>query len=245
MGILDNKVAIVTGGGRGMGSTIARKLASEGAKVVVHYGHSAETAEEIAAQTGGIALQADLTSAEQSASLVDTVIAKWGKIDILVNTAASFANGTSFETDSWESYMEEMNGVFGATFHITRAVVPRMIAAGYGRIVNFGATMLFRPTPGYGPHMAAKAAVVGLTRTLVRELGPHGITVNIIHPGMTMTEFTKSMPEAERNKVANQTPLRRLAEPDDIAGAALFFASEYASFVSNAELSVDGGLATG
>ena len=243
MGLLEGRVALVTGAGRGIGEAVARLFATEGAQVVVHYHKSATSAERLASEINGIALQADLTSASEAEGLADTAMAAHGRIDILVNNAASFTHGGSFLSDSWESYTQELDGVLGATFHITRAVAPHMVAAGYGRIVNFGATLLQRPVAGYGPHITAKAAVDGLTKALSRELGPHGVTVNIIHPGMTLTDFSKSLPEEQQRAVAGRTPLRRLAEPEDVARAALFFASDLSGFVTGAGLAPDGGLA--
>ena len=243
MGLLDGKIALVTGAGRGIGSAIARLFDSEGATVGVHYYKSAPAAEQIAKEIGGAAFQADLTDSTQAETLVESVLARWGRIDILVNNAASFTQGSLFAEDNWESYRSEMDGVFGATFHVTRAAVPHMIAAGRGRIVNFGATLLHRPIERSGPHIAAKSAVVGLTRVLATELGPHGITVNIVHPGMTLTDFSQSLPQSRRDQVAKRTPLRRLAEPDDVARVVLFLASDLAGFVSGAGIAPDGGLA--
>jgi 3-oxoacyl-[acyl-carrier protein] reductase len=243
MGLLEGKIALVTGAGRGIGNAIAALFADEGARVGVHYNRSADEAKLLADRIGGIALQADLSVPEQARRIASDLIDAHGRIDILVNTAASFTQGDRFVDDGYESYQREFDGVFGTTFHITRAVAPHMIAAGHGRIVNFGATLLVRPMERCGPHMAAKAAVVGLTRSLAKELGPHGITVNVIHPGMTLTQFTQSLPETQRREVAARTPLKRLARPDDVARAALFFASDLAAFVTGADLAPDGGLA--
>jgi 3-oxoacyl-[acyl-carrier protein] reductase len=243
MGLLEGKVALVTGAGRGIGSAIAKLFGAEGAKVGVHFRRSETRAREIAEGIGGIALQADLTIPVEAAQLVNDVLAKWGRIDILVNNAASFTQGTLFVDDAWDSYQREIDGVFGAMFHTTRAAAPHMIAARYGRIINFGATLLQRPMERCGPHIAAKSAVVGLTHALARELGPYGITVNLIHPGMTLTDFSQSLPDSQRETVAKRTPLRRLAEPDDVAGVALFLASDLAGFVTGSGIAPDGGLA--
>ncbi len=243
MALLPNRIALVTGAGRGIGSSVARLFAGEGATVAVHYNHSAEAANKLASEIGGLALRADLTNPSEASKLADDIITQLGKVDILVNCAASFTHGTEFADDDWSSYLHELNGVFGTTFHITRALAPHMKTARYGRIINFGATLLHRPVAGYGPHISAKSAVVGLTSVLVRELGPFGITVNLIHPGMTLTDFSNSLPESERARVAARTPLRRLATAEDVAKIALFYASDLADFVSGAGIAPDGGLA--
>ena len=242
--LLRDKVAIVTGAGRGIGSHIARLFAAEGACVVAHYNASREGADEVAATIGGKAIvaQADLTSEEQSARLVDEARAAFGRVDILVNTAASFAHDITFERAVWDDYAREFAGVVGATINPTRAVVPVMKGQGGGRIINFVATLVQRPSSEYVVHITAKSALIGFTRTIARDLGPFGITVNMISPGVTLTEFSKSLPEQVQESVARLTPLRRLAEADDVARVALFYASPLAGFVTGTNIAPDGGL---
>jgi 3-oxoacyl-[acyl-carrier protein] reductase len=238
-------VAIVTGAGRGIGSEIARLFASEGARVAVHYHASRESADRIAAEigNGAIAAQADLGDPGQAERLVREAQAAFGKVDILVNTAASFAHGLTFETATWDDYLKEFSGVVGATVNPTKAVIPLMKEAGGGRIVNFVATLVQRPAGEYIVHTTAKSALIGYTRTLAREVGPYGITVNMISPGMTLTDFSKSLPREMQERVANQTPLRRLAHSEDVARVVLFYASPLAGFVTGANIAPDGGLA--
>jgi len=245
MGLLDNKVALVTGAGRGIGHEIALLFAQEGAKVVANYRSSAEAAKKLAGSFPEqvIALQADVTKPDETIGMVEAAIARFGRIDVLVNNAASFAHGKTFYEDTWESYCAEWDGVVGATFHPTKAVLPYMKKQGGGKVINFLATLIQRPAPEYGAHSTAKAALLGLTRTLARELGPDGITVNAISPGMTLTEFSNSLPETIRERVAGQTPLRRLAKPLDVARIALFYASDLSDFVTGANMAPDGGLA--
>lgn len=241
--LLENKVALVTGAGRGIGAATARRLASEGARVVVHYRESREAAEAVAHEIGGLAVQADLTDPLASERLVAEALAHFGKLDVLVNNASSFAADKDFAHASWEDFRAEFEGVVGAMVNPTKAAAPVMIRAGGGRIINLGATLTQRPAPEYVVHATAKSALVGLTRTLARDLGPHGITVNLVSPGMTLTDYSQSLPGEVKARVAGLTPLRRLATPEDVAQAVLFFASPLADFVSGATLAPDGGLA--
>ena len=241
--LLENKVALVTGAGRGIGLTIARRFAAEGAKVIVHYHTSREPAEQLASEIGGLALRADLTDPAAAEAMVAEALAHFGRIDILVNNAASFAADLPFERATWEDFQAEFNGVVGATVNPIRAVFPSMKALGGGRIINFVATLLQRPAAEYIVHTTAKSALVGLTRTLARDFGPHGITVNMVSPGMTLTDYSQSLPETVKARVAGLTPLRRLATAEDVAGVVLFYASPLADFVTGANLAPDGGLA--
>ncbi len=241
--MLENKVALVTGAGRGIGSAVARRLAAEGARTVVHYRESRDGAEALAAEIGGLAVQADLTEPTAAERVVAEALAHFGRLDILVNNASSFAADVNFAEASWADFQTEFNGVVGATVLPTQAAVPVMIRGGGGRIVNLGATLTQRPAAEYIVHTTAKSALIGLTRTLARELGPHGITVNMVSPGMTLTEYSSGLPDEVKAKVAGLTPLRRLATPEDVADAVLFFASPLAGFVTGATLAPDGGLA--
>ena len=241
--LLENKVALVTGAGRGIGSAVARLFAAEGAKVVVHYRGSREPAEALAAEIGGLALQADLTDPAATEAMVAEAVAHLGRMDILVNNAASFAAGLTFEKASWADFQNEFDGVVGATVNPTHAVVPHMKRQGGGRIIVFLATLIQRPAAKYIVHTTAKSALIGLTRTLARDLGPHGITVNMVSPGMTLTEYSQGLPEKAKDAVQRQTPLRRLATPEDVAKVVLFYASPLADFVSGANIAPDGGLA--
>ncbi len=241
--LLQNQIALVTGAGRGIGSAIARRFAAEGAKVVVHYHASRERAETLALEIGGLALGCDLTDPLATEAMVADALSHFGRIDILVNNASSFAADLDFASATWDDFRAEFDGVVGATVNPTKAVVPVMQAQRSGRIINFAATLVQRPAPEYIVHTTAKSALIGLTRTLARDLGPHGITVNLISPGMTLTDYSQSLPDDLKARVAGQTPLRRLATPDDVTGTVLFYASPLAGFVTGANIAPDGGLA--
>jgi len=243
--LLDGRVALVTGASRGIGEATARLFASEGATVVVHYHSGHDEAEAIAAAigNGALAIGADLRDPDATAGLLADIDSHFGRLDILINNAASFAHGKNAETAEWSDFEAEFAGVVGVTVNTTKAAIPLMKREGYGRIVTTVATLLQRPVPDYIVHTTAKSALVGYTRTLARELGPFGITANMISPGMTLTDFSSSQPDDVKNKVSSQTPLRRLATPADVAHVALFYASTLADFVSGANIAPDGGLA--
>jgi 3-oxoacyl-[acyl-carrier protein] reductase len=247
-GLLAGRCALVTGAGRGIGSAIATLMAAEGAAVALAYRHSRGGAEEMAAVIGdaggkAVVLQADAADAGEAAGLVAAAQEALGGLDILVNNAAGFGPLKFFSESSWTDIDEEWNAVVRPVFQVTRAALPLMIGQGNGRIVNLAASLVQRPAVRYGAHTMAKAAVLAFTRTLAREVGPHGITVNAVSPGVTMTDFSKTLPPAVLEQVTGQTPLRRLATAADVARAVLYFASPLADFVTGANLSPDGGLA--
>lgn len=248
MTLLPGEKALVTGAGRGIGVAIAHALAREGASVVLAYRHSKNGAEDAARainDAGGkaVALQADLLDENAADRLAAESRAALGGLTILVNNAAGFGTPRLLLDAAWESIDAEWQDVVKPVVLLTRAVLPGFIAQNGGKIVNLSATLLQRPAPTYGAHAMAKAAVLAYTRTLAREVGPSGITVNAVSPGMTRTEFTNSLPSDEQAAVANRTPLKRLATAEDVAGAVAFFCSPLAGFVTGANLAPDGGLA--
>lgn len=246
--LLDGSKALVTGAGRGIGTRIATRLAAEGAAVALSYRASrggAEKAAEAIRAGGGTAvcLQADLSREEDANQLAGEAISALGGLDILVNNAAGFGPLKRLEEASWADIDGEWQAVVRPVFLLTRALLPHLLAQKRGRIVNLSATLLQRPAATYGAHAMAKAAVLALTRTLAREVGPHNICVNAVSPGMTLTQFSEGLPAALKSEVAARTPLRRLATSDDVAGAVVFFCSPLAGFVTGANLAPDGGLA--
>lgn len=241
--LLAGKIALVTGAGRGIGMAVSRLFAEQGATVLVHYHTSEAPAQALADEIGGLAFGADLTDAMATEAMVADALSHTGRIDILVNNASSFAHDIDFEKATWDDFRAEFEGVVGATVNPTKAVVPSMKEQGGGRIVNYIATLVQRPAAEYIVHTTAKSALIGLTRTLARDLGPHGITVNMVSPGMTLTDYSQSLPPKLQQSVTQQTPLRRLATAEDVAKVVLFYASPLADFVTGANLAPDGGLA--
>lgn len=246
--LLTGKRALVTGAGRGIGVEIARLFAAEGAAVAVHYRGSRDGAEKTARMirdTGGTAtvLQADLTDEADVSRLLSETLGSLGGLDILANNAAGFGALKPLAEHSWDEINDEWEAVVKPVFLLTRACLPYLVAQKNGRIINLAATLLQRPAATYGAHAMAKAAVLALTRTLAREVGADNVTVNAVSPGMALTEFSESLPDDIKNAVRDRTPLRRLATPEDVAKAVLFFASPLADFVTGANIAPDGGLA--
>ncbi len=246
--LLDGKVVLVTGGGRGIGACISRVLARHGAAVAINYSASAQKSETLAEEirdSGGQAgaYCADVRDAEQVGAMVAAIIADFGRIYGVVNNAIS---GSQPGTVS-ESPVEHFSNMFDfgcrAVVNTTRAVLPHMKAQGSGRIVNI-VTELWNMAPeGWAPYLAGKGAMVGLSRSMACELGPLGITVNMVAPGWMADE--KVDPSSEGSlRFGASLPLRRHGSADEIGNGCVFFLSDLASYVTGAYLPVTGGRVT-
>lgn len=248
-----DRAILVTGASRGIGAAIAKAFAAEGGIVIVNYRTNEAAAEAVVAECralGGdaLAIAADVTSAEAVAAMAARIAEEVGRLDVVVNNA--FApyrfdpdNRSRFWETPWEAYEQQFEGAVKAAYTVSRAMLPLLQRRSGGAIVNLASDLVTRPSIPYHDYTTAKAALVGFSRNLAAELGPLGIRVNCVAPGLVYpTQASADTPEEVREMLIAQTPLRRIATPEDIAGPALFLASDWSRFVTGQVLHVDGGL---
>ncbi len=244
---LEGKVALVTGGAGGIGEATALLFAKEGAKVAVQdlMADGCEKVVKAVADQGGeaIAVVGDVTSKADCEKMVATVVEKFGKVDILINNAG-INRDSMVKKLSEEKWDQVINVNLKGTFLMCQAVLGPMSENGYGKIVNT-ASIGALGNMGQANYSASKAGVIGLTRTLSLEFAKPGIAVNCVSPGGTETQMTASMPEEIKKMFEKKIPMRRFAQPLEIAKAHLFFASEDSSYVTGQTLFVDGGISVG
>ncbi|MGZ4395166.1 MAG: 3-oxoacyl-[acyl-carrier-protein] reductase [Gaiellaceae bacterium] len=234
---LEGKTALVTGGSRGIGRASAVELARGGAAVVVGYRSGADEAEAVAAEIGGRAVQADVSSAEEAARLVEEA----GDVDILVNNAGLTRDGllARMSDDDWRTVIDTN---LSSVFYTCRAVTRPMMKKRAGSIVNVSSIVGVHGNWGQTNYAASKAGIIGFTKSLARELGSRNVRANVVAPGYIQTALTEVLPEEAREAMLTNTPLGRLGEPADVAGAVRFLCSDEAAFVTGEVLLVDGGL---
>jgi 3-oxoacyl-[acyl-carrier protein] reductase len=243
---LSGKVAVVTGASRGIGSGIAERLAAQGACVVVNYRTSAQGAEatvERIRQAGGeaAAIQADVSQSDEAQGLIKQTIATWGGLDILVNNAGTTRDMVimMLKEDDWDTVIRTN---LTSTFYCSKAAVRHMMRKRSGRIVNIASVVGLAGQAGQTNYAASKAGIIGFTKSLAKEVGSRGITVNAIAPGFVPTALTDVLSDEQRAQAIAMTPLGRFGTVEDVANAVVFLASDEASFITGQVLSVDGGL---
>ena len=249
----DGKVVLVTGASRGIGAAIALAFAGEGATVVVNYRSNDSAAADVVAQckaAGGDAwaVQADVTAPAAVQEMVAQVVAEAGRIDVVVNNAfGSYAfdpeQRKMFGDVSWADYQAQFEAAVGSAYHVCQAVLPHFRQRAHGCIVNIVSNLVEHPVVPYHDYATAKSALVGFSRTLAAELGPLGVRVNCVAPGLVYPTQASGATRAQfRETIMAATPLRRIARPEDIAGPVLFLASDWSGFMTGQVLFVDGGL---
>jgi len=234
---LEGKLALVTGASKGIGKAIAEELARAGAEVVVGYRSGRDEAEELAAQIGGRAVQADVSSPDEAKRLVEEA----GDVDVLVNNAGLTRDGllARMSDDDWRTVIETN---LSSVFYTCRAVTRPMMKKRAGSIVNISSIVGVHGNWGQSNYAASKAGIIGFTKSLARELGSRKIRANVIAPGYVESQLTDVLPEEATKAMVDNTPLGRIAQPREIAGAVRFLASDEASFITGDVLLVDGGL---
>ena len=234
---LSGRLALVTGASRGIGRAVARELARAGASVVVGYRSGQDEAEALAEEIGGRAVQADVSSPDDARRLVEEA----GDVDVLVNNAGLTRDGllARMSDDDWHTVIETN---LSSVFYTCRAVTRPMMKKRGGAIVNISSIVGVHGNWGQTNYAASKAGIIGFTKSLARELGSRGIRANVVAPGYVKTQLTDVLPDDATAAMVGQTPLGRVAEPEEIAGAVRFLASDEASFITGEVLLVDGGL---
>ena len=234
---LEGKTALVTGASRGIGRAVAVELAAAGASVVVGYRSGREEAEALAQEINGRAVQADVSEPADAARLVEEA----GDLDILVNNAGVTRDGVlaRMSDDDWRVVLETN---LSAVFYTCRAVTRGMMKRRAGAIVNMSSIVGLHGNWGQANYAASKAGIIGFTKSLAQELGSRGVRANVVAPGYVKTQLTDVIPEAARAKMLDLTPLGRLGDPEDVAGAVRFLCSDEAAFITGVVLLVDGGL---
>jgi 3-oxoacyl-[acyl-carrier protein] reductase len=236
-GSLEGKIALVTGASRGIGRAIAAELATAGASIVVGYRSGQEEAEELATEIGGRAVQADVSDANEALRLVEEA----GDVDILVNNAGLTRDGllARMSDDDWRAVIETN---LSSVFYTCRAVTRPMMRKRSGSIVNISSVVGVHGNPGQTNYGASKAGIIGFTKSLARELGSRNVRANVVAPGYIKTRLTDVLPDEATGAMLQATPLGRLGDPEDVAGAVRFLCSDAASFITGEVLLVDGGL---
>ncbi|APH05041.1 SDR family oxidoreductase [Bacillus weihaiensis] len=247
MNSLNGKIALVTGGSRGLGKKISLSLANAGATVCVNYANNQQAAVEtieMIRSNGGKAMmvKADITSEIDVKKMIEEIQETCGgSVDIVVNNATGPQPELSIEESTWEDYLDQLHFFVKAPLLITKEVLPSMKEKGSGRIILIGSEVIQIGNPNFANYVSAKSAQLGLTRSYANELGPHGITVNLVNPGFIPVERHNHLDQEVIDGYRNQVPLRKMGEPEDIGHTVAFIASEEARYITGQSISVNGG----
>jgi 3-oxoacyl-[acyl-carrier protein] reductase len=240
MGLLESKIAVITGGGRGIGKATAQLFTNEGATVVIAE-FDEVSGQSTANELGAHYIKTDISNEESVNALFNFVSSKFGQLDILVNNAGILADSTLKKLDS-DSFDAVINVNLRGVYLCGRAAANIMIEQGSGVILNASSVVAHHGNFGQTNYVASKAGVIGITKVWARELGKDGIRVNAVAPGFIQTNMTAGMPEKVVNMMGDKVPLKRWGQPEDVANAYTFLASDEASYITGAVLNVDGGV---
>lgn len=240
MGFLDNKIALITGGGRGIGKATAQQFSNEGATVIIAE-YDKASGEETAGAVNGHFVKTDISNEKSVSSLFEFVKTEFGRLDILVNNAGVLMDSTlkKLESNQFDSVINvNLRGVYLCG----RAAADIMREQGSGVILNASSVVAHNGNFGQTNYVASKTGVIGMTKVWARELGKDGIRVNAVAPGFIQTDMTAGMPENIIKMMSDKVPLKRWGQPEDVANAYTFLASDEASYISGTVLNVDGGV---
>lgn len=245
--LLENKTAIVTGGGRGIGRAICVRLAKEGANIVTCYAHGAEAAQETVALckeygVQAVAVAADVSVKEDVDKLFEEALKVTGTIEILVNNAGITRDGLLIRMSD-DDFNQVVDTNLRGAFYCMRAASKLMMKKRYGRIVTISSVVGLMGNAGQVNYSASKAGVIGMTKSLAKELGSRNVTANAVAPGFITTDMTATLSDAVKEEMAKSIPLARMGQPEDVANAVAFLVSDEASYITGHVLNVDGGMA--
>lgn len=238
--------ALVTGGARGIGAATAKALAADGHRVFINYVNSKEVAENLAAEIkklGGDAhpIQADVRDEKQIKAMIDKIDSDFGGVDILVSNANMNFTPKHFLEQTWEEFSQKLNDEMHASYVSARYAALSMKKKNFGRLIFISSTLSESPAPTFIAHGTAKGALDSFNKYLAQELGPMGITSNVIAPGLVLTDATKQAPEEFKEFIRQMTPTQKIAVPEDVANAVTFFASDKSSHITGTYTPISGG----
>ena len=241
------RAAVVTGGSRGIGRAVCVALAKQGCNVIVNYCHGETNAQETVALckaegVEAVAVQADVSTAEGCKTLFDAAVSAFGRVDVLVNNAGITRDNLILRMTEAD-FDAVLNANLKGAFLCCKEAARRMVRQRYGRIINLSSVVALRGNAGQTNYAASKAGIIGLTKSLARELASRNVTVNAVAPGFIETDMTATLPEAVRTEMAKGIPAGRAGQPEDVANAVAFFAAEQSSYLTGQVLCADGGMA--
>lgn len=244
--MMTKRNALITGGARGIGAATSKALAQDGHRVFINYVNSKQAAEDLAEEikkSGGeaFALQSDVRSNDQIAAMIEKIDEEFGGVDILVSNASMSFTTKPFLEQNWEEFSQKLNDEMHSSYVTARYAAFNMVKKKFGRLIFISSTLSQSPAPNFISHGCAKGALDSFSKYLAQELGPLGITSNVVAPGLVLTDSTKQTPEEFKEVIRQNTPTQKIAVPEDVANAVSFLASEKSSHITGTYTPICGG----